>query len=133
VDTSFFVYEWFLSRISRGRRLDRELRRPLQHFQECELRLHPLVCRDRVGQLPIHRVAARQNATAGKRRRSDRREENSRPPWYLAPSANRESLAVLRWIYYADDVTCLTRKRLIAAPFLAACRAPAVRRPGRPV
>jgi Winged helix-turn-helix DNA-binding len=47
--------------------------------------------------------------------------------------AKGESLALLRWIYYAHDVMCLVRKRQIAAPFLAA-RAPSVpRRPGRPV
>lgn len=32
--------------------------------------------------------------------------------------AKRESLAVLRWIYYASDLPCLGRKRDIAAPFL---------------
>lgn len=47
--------------------------------------------------------------------------------------AKRESLAVLRWIYYAHDVTCLIRKRRIATPFLTARAMPAVRRPGRPM
>lgn len=47
--------------------------------------------------------------------------------------AKRESLAVLRWNYYAQNVTCLMRKRNTAAPFLKARAIPAVRRPGRPV
>jgi hypothetical protein len=47
--------------------------------------------------------------------------------------AKRESLALLRWIYYAHDVICLIRKQRIAAPFLAVRAVPAVRRPGRPV
>jgi hypothetical protein len=47
--------------------------------------------------------------------------------------AKRESLALLRWMYYADDITCLVRKRRIAAPFLIPRKVPAVRRPGRPV
>jgi len=47
--------------------------------------------------------------------------------------AKRESLAVLRWIYYAQNVICLMRKRNTAAPFLEARAMPAVRRPGRPV
>jgi hypothetical protein len=34
--------------------------------------------------------------------------------------AKRESLALLRWIYYAPDVACLQRKRDRAAPFLVA-------------
>jgi hypothetical protein len=38
--------------------------------------------------------------------------------------SKRESLALLRWIYYAPDVTCLQRKRDLAAPFssLAQCQ-----------
>jgi len=48
--------------------------------------------------------------------------------------AKRESLALPHWIYDAEDVLCLTRKRGIAAPFLTPSRSlPAVRRPGRPV
>ncbi len=47
--------------------------------------------------------------------------------------AKRESLAVLRWVYYAEDVICLARKRGVAAPFLTPRALPAVRRPGRPV
>jgi hypothetical protein len=47
--------------------------------------------------------------------------------------AKRESLAVLRWIYYSEDVACLARKRRIADPFLSPGPTPAVRRPGRPV
>ena len=47
--------------------------------------------------------------------------------------AKRESLAVLRWIYYTHDVMCLIRKRHIATPFLTLRATPAARRPGRPV
>jgi hypothetical protein len=47
--------------------------------------------------------------------------------------AKRESLALLRWMYYPDDINCLVRKRRIAAPFLIPHAVPAVRRPGRPV
>jgi hypothetical protein len=47
--------------------------------------------------------------------------------------AKRESLAVLRWMYYADDVICLARKRRIAANFLTPRALPGVRRAGRPV
>ena len=47
--------------------------------------------------------------------------------------AKRESLALLRWMYYVDGVSCLERKRRIAAPFLVPRAVPAVRRPGRPM
>ena len=48
--------------------------------------------------------------------------------------AKGESLALLRWIYYAADVPCLARKREIAAPFLAAARGQPQRRGrGRPM
>lgn len=47
--------------------------------------------------------------------------------------AKRESLAVLRWIYYAHDVACLARKRHIADPFLTALPRPRSLRPGRPM
>jgi hypothetical protein len=47
--------------------------------------------------------------------------------------AKRESLALLRWIYYAPDVACLARKQQVAAPFLAPRPVPAVRPPGRPM
>lgn len=47
--------------------------------------------------------------------------------------AKRESLALLRWIYYAPDVPCLRRKRDIAAAFLARREQPPRLGPGRPV
>jgi hypothetical protein len=47
--------------------------------------------------------------------------------------AKRESLAVLRWIYYTPDVACLGRKRDIAAPFLPSRDAPRRGGPGRPM
>jgi hypothetical protein len=48
--------------------------------------------------------------------------------------AKRESLALLRWIYYASDVPSLARKRQIAAAFLVRRETPAARRgPGRPM
>jgi hypothetical protein len=48
--------------------------------------------------------------------------------------AKGESLALLRWIYYAAGVPCLRRKREIAAAFLAPRGQPPPRRgPGRPV
>lgn len=47
--------------------------------------------------------------------------------------AKRESLALLRWMYYDPTVLSLRRKRVIAADFLAP-RTPSTRRgPGRPV
>ncbi|HJS44423.1 MAG TPA: hypothetical protein VJ755_13200 [Gemmatimonadales bacterium] len=39
---------------------------------------------------------------------------------YALRYAKRESIRVLRWIYYAPDVPCLTRKRAKALPFLLA-------------
>jgi hypothetical protein len=47
--------------------------------------------------------------------------------------AKRESLALLRWMYYAPEVACLQRKRDLAEPFLVRRPSPAGRRPGRPV
>ena len=47
--------------------------------------------------------------------------------------AKRESLGVLRWIYYAPDLLCLGRKRDIAVPFLRPRDAPRRRGPGRPM
>ncbi len=47
--------------------------------------------------------------------------------------AKAESLALLRWMYYAPDVPCLGRKRVRAEPFLAPRQVPTVRRPGRPM
>ena len=54
------------------------------------------------------------------------------PMWKLR-YAKAESIRALRWMYYAPDVPALSRKRIIAAPFLVerACRPP--RGPGRPV
>jgi len=61
------------------------------------------------------------------------RRSGSRHDIWRLRYAKCESLAVLRWMYYADDVICLARKRRIAAPFLTPRALPAVRRPGRPV
>ena len=61
-----------------------------------------------------------------------RKSERHHDIWRLR-YAKRESLALLRWIYYAPDVTCLQRKRDLAAPFLVPRSMPAVRRPGRPM
>ena len=47
--------------------------------------------------------------------------------------AKRESLAILRWIYYAPDLPCLDRKRAIASPFLVPREQPGRRGPGRPM
>jgi hypothetical protein len=47
--------------------------------------------------------------------------------------AKKESLTLLRWMYYADDLPCLRRKRDIAAPFLVRPTVPLQRRPGRPM
>jgi hypothetical protein len=63
----------------------------------------------------------------------DVRRSEGRHDVYRLRYAKRESLAVLRWMYYANEVTCLARKRLVAAPFLPARAAPAVQRRGRPV
>lgn len=65
--------------------------------------------------------------------RIDVRKSDGRHDIWRLRYAKRESLVLLRWMYYADDVTCLARKRLIAAPFLTVRARPAVRRPGRPV
>jgi hypothetical protein len=61
-----------------------------------------------------------------------KRRSGRRDIWCLR-YAKRESLAVLRWMYYAPDVLCLARKRRIAADFLIARPSPHSRRPGRPV
>jgi len=45
------------------------------------------------------------------------RSERRRIMWRLC-YAKRESISVLRAIYYAPDVCCLARKRLLAEPFL---------------
>lgn len=65
--------------------------------------------------------------------RVDVRRSRGRHDIWRLRYAKRESLALLRWIYYAPDVICLTRKQRIAAPLLGARATPAVRRPGRPV
>jgi hypothetical protein len=46
--------------------------------------------------------------------------------------AKAESLALLRWMYYAPSVPSLRRKRDIACPFLASRPRPFQRGPGRP-
>lgn len=48
---------------------------------------------------------------------TDRRTPD-RVPLYRLHFAKKESVALLRWMYYAPDVPCLTRKRTIAEPFL---------------
>src|SRR5262245_40812514 len=53
---------------------------------------------------------------------------SERPIWCLR-YAKRESLRLLRWIYYSPDVPCLIRKRDKATRFLA----PLGRLPARPV
>jgi hypothetical protein len=63
---------------------------------------------------------------------SARRSPMRNPIWRLA-YAKRESLALLRWIYYNADVPCLARKRDIAASFLVCHAAPRHRGPGRPM
>jgi hypothetical protein len=45
------------------------------------------------------------------------RRQGKRTMWYVR-YAKRESIAVLRWIYYAPGVPALVRKRLAAQPFL---------------
>ena len=47
----------------------------------------------------------------------DRRTAGKRNMWYLR-FAKRESMAVLRWIYYAPGTPTLIRKRITAQPFL---------------
>lgn len=60
------------------------------------------------------------------------RKARGNPIWKLRYSKG-ESLAVLRWIYYAPDLPSLRRKREAAAPFLIRRARPAVRRAGRPM
>jgi hypothetical protein len=60
------------------------------------------------------------------------RSTSRRNMWRLR-YAKRESLAVLRWIYYAPELLCLGRKRDIAAPFLLPRDPPCRRGPGRPM
>lgn len=40
------------------------------------------------------------------------------PAWHLK-YAKHNSIRLLKWLYYADDVPCLARKRVKALPFLA--------------
>jgi hypothetical protein len=61
-----------------------------------------------------------------------RRSIGRRDMWCLR-YAKHESLAVLRWIYYAPELACLGRKRDIAAPFLRPPDSPRRRGPGRPM
>jgi AraC-like DNA-binding protein len=63
---------------------------------------------------------------------SVRRFEKTSDVWCLR-YAKRESLILLRWMYYGDDVPCLRRKRELAAPFLARGAPPSRRGPGRPM
>lgn len=60
------------------------------------------------------------------------RSPGKRTVWRLR-YAKRESLAVLRWIYYAPDVPCLRRKYDIAVSFLRPPEAPRRHRTGRPM
>lgn len=46
------------------------------------------------------------------------RSRGKRSIWALR-YAKRESIRVLRWIYYSPTVACLARKRVIAEPFLS--------------
>jgi hypothetical protein len=50
-----------------------------------------------------------------------RREAGRSPAWCLR-YAKRESLVVLRWIYYAPQIPCLERKRVRAEAFLSGRR-----------
>lgn len=54
------------------------------------------------------------------------------PLWRLR-YAKAESLRVLRWMYYAPNAPALSRKRAIAAPYLAERARPPRHGPGRPV
>ena len=65
--------------------------------------------------------------------RVDVSQPSGRHPVWRLRYAKRDSVAVLRWIYYAPEVACLARKRRIAAPFLIAVARPAARKRGRPV
>ena len=58
--------------------------------------------------------------------------ENGSDVWCLR-YAKRESLIQLRWMYYADTVPSLGRKRQIAAPFLVRELSPRRRGVGRPM
>ena len=61
-----------------------------------------------------------------------RRSEEHHDIWRLR-YAKRESLVLLRWMYYGADVPCLRRKYEIAARFLVPMSRGHERRPGRPV
>ncbi len=74
--------------------------------------IHQLV--DVSGDLTVRRIAGRNDL------------------WRLR-YAKGESLILLRWMYYANDVPCLARKRDTAAPFLAPQSRPPGRRIGRPM
>jgi hypothetical protein len=41
-----------------------------------------------------------------------------RVPLYTLHFAKKDAITLLRWMYYAEDVPCLARKRTIAEPFL---------------
>lgn len=74
----------------------------------------------------VHRITGASGSL--KVRRTDGRNDI----WCLR-YAKAESLAVLRWIYYAPGVPCLGRIRRLAEPFLIPRAGPSIRRPGRPV
>lgn len=49
---------------------------------------------------------------------TSRRSRLSTVPLYTLCFAKKNAIELLRWIYYAPDLPCLTRKRAIAEPFL---------------
>jgi hypothetical protein len=60
------------------------------------------------------------------------RSEKGSDIWRLR-YAKRESLLLLRWMYYSPDVPSLRRKHEIATPFLVPANPPPRRGPGRPM
>ena len=61
-----------------------------------------------------------------------RRTRSPNPVWRLR-YAKAESIRVIRWMYYAPGLPALSRKRVLAAPFLVERARPPRRGPGRPM
>ena len=63
----------------------------------------------------------------------DVRTTRSRNPLWRLRYAKAESIRVIRWMYYAPGLPALSRKRLLASPFLFEGARPPRRGPGRPM
>ncbi len=64
-------------------------------------------------QTSIHRLSGRRGHLNVLRRRAQQT-----APLHVLKFGKRDSIALLRWMYYAPDVPCLPRKRAVAETFL---------------